>query len=121
MKSIRYLILAGITVASLYSPRVVLADGTGAPPVVVVPHGDRDLFRDLRGAPEEIKALIIGFDKTREKYLAEQRLLLIKLKNATTPEERERIREQLQQNRQAFLEALKDFRAELKEDLAALH
>ena len=119
MKSIRYLILAGITAASLYSPRVVLADGTGAPPVVV-PHGDRDLLQDLRGAPDDIKALIIGFDKTRDKYLAQQRLLLIKLKNATTPEERERIREQLQQNRQAFLEALKDFRAELKEDLVAL-
>jgi len=120
MKSIRYLILAGITAASLYSPRVVLADGTGAPPVVVVPHGDRDLLRDLRGAPDDIKTLIIDFDKTRDKYLAEQRLLLIKLKNATTPEERERIREQLQANRQAFLEALKDFRTQLKEDLAAL-
>ena len=37
MKTIRYLILSGITVASLYGPRAVFADSTVTPPVVVVP------------------------------------------------------------------------------------
>ena len=120
MKTFRYLILTGMTVASLCGPRTVWAQATATPPVVVVPHDDIDLYRDLRGAPKDIQILIIGFDKTRDKYLAEQALLLIKLKNATTPEEREKIREQLQDNRQAFLAALKDFRSQLKDDLMAL-
>jgi cytochrome oxidase Cu insertion factor (SCO1/SenC/PrrC family) len=86
----------------------------------VVPHDDKDLYRDLRGAPADIKILIISFDKTRDTFLAQQAVLLAKLKNATTDAERAAIREQLQDNRQAFLAALKDFRSTLKEDLAAL-
>jgi hypothetical protein len=120
MKTIRYLILAGITVASLCGPRTVWAQAGSTPPVVVVPDNDRDLYQDLRGAPKDIQVLIISFDQTRDKYLAEQDLLLIKLKNATTAEEREKIREQLQDNRQAFLEALTDFREQLKDELVAL-
>jgi hypothetical protein len=122
MKIIRYLILAGISLASLCGPRTVFAQ-TPAPattPPVVVPGDDKDLYRDLRGAPDGIKDLIVGFDKTRDAYLAQQAILLAKLKNATTPEEREKIREQLQDNRQAFLDSLKDFRSQLKDDLAAL-
>jgi hypothetical protein len=119
MKTIRYLILTGIAVLSLGGPRTVLAQTT-ATPVVVVPHDDKDLYRDLRGAPKDIQVLIIGFDQTRDKYLVEQDLLLIKLKNATTAEEREKIREQLQDNRQAFLDALKGFREQLKDELVAL-
>ncbi len=119
MKVFRCLILSGVTLASLCGPRTAWAQaGTTNP--VVVPHDDKDLYRDLRGAPDNIKTLIVSFDQTRDKYLAEQRLLLIKLKKAATPEERERIRALLQANRQAFLEALKTFRAELKVDLAAL-
>jgi hypothetical protein len=109
-----------MTVVSLCGSRTVWAQSSATPPVVVVPHDDKDIYRDLRGAPQGIQTLIVGFDKTRDKYLAEQDLLLIKLKNAATPEEREKIRGQLQDNRQAFLDALKDFRSQLKDDLIAL-
>ena len=119
MKTIRYLILAGISLASLCGPRVVLSQ-TVTPPVVVVPHDDQDLHRDLRGAPDNIKNLIISFDQTRDKYLVEQAVLLAKFKNATTPEEREKIREQLQDNRALFLSDLQAFRTQLKDDLALL-
>jgi hypothetical protein len=115
MKTIRYLILTGLTVASLCGPRVVGAQTPTPPPVVVVPHDGI-----LSGVPEDIKTLIVGFAVSRDKFLAEQDLLLLKLSNATTPEEREKIREQLQDNRQAFLDSLKDFRTELKDDLEAL-
>jgi len=86
----------------------------------VVPDNDKDLYQDLRGAPKDIQILIISFDQTRDKYLVEQDLLLIKLKHATTEEEREQIREQLQDNRQAFLQSLQGFREQLKDDLVAL-
>jgi hypothetical protein len=115
MKTIRYLILTGMVVASLCGPRMVGAQTSTTTPVVVVPNDG-----NLGGVPEDIKTLIVGFAVSRDKYLAEQDLLLLKLSNATTPEEREKIREQLQDNRQAFLDSLKDFRTQLKDDLEAL-
>ena len=81
---------------------------------------DRDLQHDLRGVPDNVKTLIVTFDQTRERFLQQQRLLLIRLHNATTPEEREQIRQLLQANRQDFLNELKSFRDELHSDLQAL-
>ena len=115
MKSIRYLILAGITVASLCGPRTAWAQSSATPSVVVVPHDGL-----LSGVPDNIKILIKDFAATRDIYLAEQDLLLAQLKTATTAAERAQIREQLQDNRKAFLAELKAFRTQLKEDLAAL-
>ncbi len=123
MKSMRCLFLAGISLASLCAPLNVQAQTAttaAATPVVTVPHDDQDLSQDLKGAPPEIQGLIVGFDKTRDKYLAAQDLLLIKIKNATTPEEREKLREQLQDNRQAFMTALQGFREQLRDELSAL-
>ena len=83
MKTIRYLML-GVTFASLCAPRMVSAQTATPPttPPVVVPHDDRDLHRDLAGAPDAIKTLIVSFDQTRDKFLAQQAVLLAKLKNA---------------------------------------
>jgi mevalonate kinase len=121
MKTIRYLLLTGMTVASLCGARSVLAQTTTTtPPVVVVPNDDKDLYQDLRGVPKVLQTLIVSFDKTRDKYLAAQDLLLRKLKDATTAAEREQIRDQLQENRQDFLAALKSFREQLQDDLTAL-
>ena len=122
MKTIRYLLLTGMTVASLCGARSGLAQTTTTttPPVVVVPNDDKDLYQDLRGAPKALRTLIVGFDKTRDKYLAAQDLLLRKLKDATTAAEREQIRDQLQDNRDAFLAELESFRTQLKDDLVAL-
>jgi hypothetical protein len=88
--------------------------------VVPQDRDDRDLLRDLQGAPDNVKTLILAFDQVADKYLMQQRMLLLKLKNATTAEQREAIREQLQDNRQAFLAELKTFRQDLRSDLVAL-
>jgi hypothetical protein len=124
MKMIRCLILTVIAVASLWSPRVLPAQSTSATAPTttptVVPNNDQDLYRDLRGAPQDIKTLIISFDQTRDKYLAAQAVLLAELKKAVTDAERDKLRQALQNNRQAFLDELKDFRSDLKTELAAL-
>ena len=105
---------------NLVAPCALRAQSTTPPTVVPQDRDDKDLLRDLKGVPDDIKSLILNFDQTADKYLAMQRALLMKLKNATTPEEREAIREQLQDNRQAFLADLKTFRQQLRQDLEAL-
>jgi hypothetical protein len=117
MKAIRYWILAGIATASFCATRSVWAQASAVPPpVVVVPRSDSA----ASNLPKDVKTLISNFARERDKYLAEQDALLIKLKNATTAAEREQIRAQLQANRQAFLAALKAFRLRLKDELTAL-
>lgn len=120
MKVIRNLILTGISLASLIAPKTVTGQSNASPPVVVVPHDDRGLYGDLKGAPPQIQALIVNFDTTRDKYLAAQEVLLVKLRNATTPTEREQIRERLQSNRASFMNQLNSFRDQLKDELVAL-
>jgi len=120
MKTIRNLILAGITVTILGGPISVFAQAAPSTPPVVVPPGDKDLYQDLKGAPPAVQHLIVNFDQVRDNYLERQEILLIKLKNAVTDAERDKIREQLQDNRQAFLDALKDCREQLKDELTAL-
>ena len=118
MKMFRVLLIVGVAAASLICPRTVFA-GTA---VTVVPQDRNDaaLLRDLKGAPANIKTLILSFDQVADKYLQQQRVLLLKLKNATTAAERVAIRAQLQANRQAFLDELKTFRQELRADLQTL-
>lgn len=123
MKPFRILLTLGAAVANLVCPRSVLAaDATVPAPATVVPQDrdDRDLLRDLRGVPDNVKTLIVTFDQTRDRYLQQQRLLQIKLRHATTPEEQEQIRQQLQANRSDFLTELKSFREELRTDLESL-
>ncbi|MGC9943243.1 MAG: hypothetical protein ABSE48_15550 [Verrucomicrobiota bacterium] len=122
MKTIRNLILTGMTVAGLCGARTVGAQTTSAtttplPPTTttVVPNGGV-----LKGIPENIKVLIIDFAVIRDKYLAHQDLLLLKLSKATTEAERQQIRAQLEDNRAAFLDEIKAFRLQLKGDLEAL-
>jgi ribosomal protein L16 Arg81 hydroxylase len=107
-------------VAGLAYPCTLVAQTTTPPTVVPQDRDDRDLLKDLQGVPDNIKTLILNFDQTADQFLAQQRQLLYKLHHATTSEEREKIREQLQDNRQAFLAELKAFREQLKDDLAAL-
>ena len=118
MKMFRVLLTVAAAAASLICPCTVFAGTT----VTVVPQDrdGRDLLRDLRGAPDNVKTLILGFDQVADKYLQKQRVLLLKLKNASTAAERSAIRQQLQDNRQAFLDELKTFRQELRADLQAL-
>lgn len=123
MKLFRILLTLAAAVANLVCPRSALAADTPSnPPATVVPQDgdDRDLQRDLRGVPDNVKTLILTFDQTRDKYLAQQNLLLIKLKHATTPGEQEQLRAQLQANRQDFLNELRNFRDDLRNDLQAL-
>ena len=123
MKSFRILLTLTAVAANMFYPRLVLAADPPAPvPPTVVPQDrdDRELQRDLRGVPDNVKTLIVTFDQTRDKYLQQQRLYLIKLRHASTPEERDQVRQQLQANRQEFLAELKGFREELRGDLEAL-
>jgi hypothetical protein len=121
MKAARYLILT-VALASLFaSPKAwaqasAAAGSNGAPPVTVVPPS----ALDLGGVPRGIRVMITTFDLTRDSFLAQQNLLQIRLRNATTATERQQIRAQLQANREAFLTALRDFREQLKTELAAL-
>jgi hypothetical protein len=123
MKTI-HLILAGLLLACLSGGSLAVADppttATAATPPVVVPGSSTGGHGDLSGVPDNLKTLIVGFDQTRDKFLAQQAVLLAKLKNATTDVEREKIRQQLQDNRQSFLDALKNFRGQLKDRLTAL-
>jgi hypothetical protein len=118
MKMFRVLLIVGVAAASLICPSTVFAGTT----VTVVPQDRNDaaLLRDLRGAPDNIKTLILSFDQVADKYLQQQRVLLAQLKHATTAAERAAIRAQLQANRQAFLDELKTFRQELRADLQTL-
>ena len=118
MKTIRCLILAGITAGSLCAPRTALAQASTPPPPPPVTVAPNDGV--LPGVPKEIKTLILDFGAMRDVYLAKQDLLLAKLGNATTAAEREAIREQLQDNRDSFLASLKTFRGKLQDDLTAL-
>ncbi len=119
MKTLRLLLTLGLTAASLISPRVVFAQSTTTPTVVPQDRDDKDLLRDLKGLPQDIQTLILSFDQQRDKYLQQQRELLMKLKHAATPQEREAIRDQLQANRAEFLADLKTFRQDLKADIKA--
>src|SRR5216684_1498386 len=123
MKSFRILLTLTAVAANMFYPRLVLAADpapSGPPTVVPQDRDDRELQRDLRGVPDNVKTLIVTFDQTRDKYLQQQRLYLIKLRHASTPEERDQVRQQLQANRQEFLAELKSFREELRGDLEAL-
>lgn len=64
--------------------------------------------------------MITTFETTRDHFLANQELLYTQLRHATTQQEREQIRLQLQSNRQAFLTSLHSFRDQLKNELTAL-
>src|SRR5438552_1128245 len=120
MKILRTLLATSAMGICLLAGRTVLADDATPPPVVVPPdRDDRDLNRDLKNAPDAVKTLILNFDATRDAYLVKQRDLLKQLR-AATPDERAAIREQLQDNRAAFLALLKTFRQDLRKDLQDL-
>ncbi len=112
--------MLGVAALSLLRPPSLSGADTTPPTVVPQDRNDRDILHDLKGVPDSVKTLILKFDQTRDKYLKQQRDLLAELRNATTAEMRQQIRDQLQANRQDFLAELKSFREELKADLAAL-
>jgi hypothetical protein len=118
MKTFRILLTIGAAAASLICPGMVFADTTVTP--VPQDPNDAGLLNELKGVPANIKALILNFDQISDKYLQQQRVLLLKLKNATTAAEREALRAALQENRQDFLAELKIFRQDLRADLQAL-
>jgi hypothetical protein len=120
MKAFRVLATIGVAAGSLLCPGVVFGDGTTPPKVVPQDRSDRDIARDLKGVPDNIKTLILNFDQTRDSYLETQKKLMIEMRQTTTADMRKQIRDQLQDNRQAYLANLKAFRTQLKDDLAAV-
>jgi hypothetical protein len=124
MKNIRHLLLMGIAIAGLCAAHTAGAQtATTTPPSTtppIVPPTAVTPGDILKGIPEDIRVLIVDFAVTRDKYLAKQDLLLLKLSNATTAAERQQIRDELQDNRADYLAELKEFRTQLKDDLEAL-
>src|SRR5262245_21024433 len=121
MNPFRLMLILTAAAATVVTPLSMSAADTTVPPTVVPQdRDDRHLQRDLRGVPDNIKTLITTFDQTRDKYLNQQQLLLVKLHRASTAEEREQVRQQIQANRQDFLAELKGFREDLRNDLQAL-
>jgi hypothetical protein len=129
MKRIRTLVCLSAALLAVAAPRVVWAQATTAPttsptpqPVVVLnsPDSVAGAAADLKGVPPSVAKLIVNFDALRDKYLLQQHLLLEKLQDATTKEERQAIRAQLQANRQGFLDELADFRTQVKVQLKSV-
>jgi len=113
--------MLGTTAASCLCPPAVFAQSSAtAPPIVVSKDPGNNALQDLKGVPDSVKALVGTFDKSSSQYLDRQQALLLKLKSATTSQDRAAIRDELQNNRQAFLTELKTFRAQLRDDLTAL-
>jgi hypothetical protein len=123
MKTMRSTIMTGLALLSLVLSVALQAQTTtsattpATTPATVLPD-DKDGV--LKGLPAPVVTLLVSFDKTRDKYLAQQRLLLVKLKDASTPEERDAIRQKLETNRDSYLAELKDFRTDLRTELSDL-
>ncbi len=88
---------------------------TSPTPPVVVPSKP-----DFSKLPPEVRAMIKDFQSTRDSYQAKQLALLAQLKGSSAAQ-REAIREQLQANRQAFLDEVQAFRIEIKHELKEKH
>lgn len=121
LKAFRILLMVAAAAAILVCPRTAIAADNGKSPTIVPPdHDQKKLLHDLKGAPDNIKSMILNFDQVADKYLQQQRALLLNLKNATTDAQRTAIRSELQSNRQSYLDALKVFRQELRADIQTL-
>lgn len=119
MKNLKALLLIGVAGAFVFSPVRVRADGTNVPPATL-PAVVGDKNSNNNQLPAEVTTLLKAFESKRDAYQATQKDLLAKLKNATTPSQREAIRAQLQDNRQAFLAEVRDFREELRQEIRDL-
>jgi hypothetical protein len=114
MKTIRIIVLF-LTASFGWLAKSALADGTNTsvkPPVVSVAPNATTL-------PPQIQSLLGDYQAAREKYLAQQQVLLQKLKGATEAQ-RNQIRAQLQADRQAFLAQVAAFRQQLRQEITAL-
>ncbi len=63
--------------------------------------------------PVEIKERIRRFELARDRYVKEEQALLKRLRGAATDEERERVRAQIEKQRQALLERAKNLREDV--------
>jgi ribosomal protein L16 Arg81 hydroxylase len=116
MKAVRHLIQTGMVILSLCASRDVRAQTNAPSPGAATPVS----ASGITDVPLGIQSLILTFDRTRNQFLAQQDRLRIQLNHATTPSERQTIREELQANRQAFLAIQRTIRDQLKQELAAL-
>jgi hypothetical protein len=118
MKTLKALLLIGVVGAFVLRPAMVRADGTNTLPVTLpAVVGEKNPNNQL---PDEVKTLLKAFEVKRDAYQATQKDLLAQLKNAATPDQRDAIRAQLQDNRQTFLADVRDFREELRQEIREL-
>src|SRR5580698_4811680 len=112
MKALKTLMAAG-ALGMMLMGNAAMAQSTNTPPPVVVPPNPGKIL-------DELKALVKKFEAERDAYLTEQKALLAELKNATTEAQRIAIRQDLEDNRDDFLEDLRKFRMELREIISQL-
>ena len=114
MRAARKLGLAALLVVALVADAAVAqTTTTNSGSSTLPPAGKVPIPTDLQG-------LVKKFEKERSAYLAQQNILLARLKNATTPAQRAAIRAELQQNREEFIADLKEFRQDLKQEITEL-
>ncbi|HXC98094.1 MAG TPA: hypothetical protein VN048_02050 [Verrucomicrobiae bacterium] len=112
MKALKTLMAAG-ALGMMLMGNAAMAQSTNTPPPVVVPPNPGKIL-------DELKALVKKFEAERDAYLTEQKALLAELKNATTEAQRIAIRQDLEDNRDDFLQDLRKFRMELREIISQL-
>jgi hypothetical protein len=113
MKLVKTIALVGsLGFSILGTPALAQSTNTTTPPVIVEPN--------RVPIPDDIQDLVKKFEKERKVYIDEQKILLAKLKNATTEEQREIIRAQLQKDRTDFLADIQQFREDLKAEIQEL-
>jgi flagellar basal body-associated protein FliL len=121
MKGLRVLLVAGVVAVTLVCPRLTSAGEPGTHATVVAQDpSDKNLQQQLKGVPENVKNLILNFNAARDQFLQNQQALQMERGKAATPAERELIRIQLQANRKQFLEELKQYQDQLRDDLQQL-
>jgi len=101
--------------------RIILPDPAALNSPVASPTGAVRPTRSERpDFPPELKLRLRSFENLRELYLAQQQELVKKLRGATTSQDRERLRAQLQVLRDEWLDKARAFKEETRTRLEEL-
>ncbi len=100
--------------------RIILPDPPGLNSPIAGPIAFRPSRSERPDFPPELKLRLRSFESLREMYLVRQEALLRKLRGATTDEDRERLRAQLQSLRDEWLEKARAFKEETRTRLEEL-
>ena len=100
--------------------RIILPDPAALNSPTASPTGVRPSRSERPDFPPELKLRLRSFENLRELYLAQQQELVKKLRGATTSQDRERLRAQLQVLRDEWLDKARAFKEETRTRLEEL-